>query len=154
MTSRQKWMKRIMNETRVNSMIKAICLDTRLLSRFLAKKKAAVELVGKWKEDQYEIYTTAINVSEMMMGLWKIGPISEKRIEELKNFFLDLHVRQLDLDAAMQTGRIFTDLSRGKEIGWRDTFIAAIVMNNGKKIITSNPAHFNKIPDLDVIECE
>ena len=71
---------------------------------------------------------------------------------ELKNFFLDLHVRQLDLDAAMQAGRIYSDLSRGKEIGWRNTFIASIVMNNGKKIITSNPAHFQRIPDLEVIE--
>jgi len=79
-----------------------------------------------------------VNVSELMMGLWKIGPISDQRVSELSTFFKDLHVRNLEFDAALIAGKIYGEILRGKETGWQDTYIAAIVLNNGKKIITSN----------------
>nr|MDO8114025.1 type II toxin-antitoxin system VapC family toxin [Candidatus Sigynarchaeota archaeon] len=136
---------------RVINMVNAICLDTRIVSRFLAKKTRAIELIQQYKNADYEIYTTTVNVSELIMGLWKIGPISEHRMAELKDFFTDLHVRPFDFDAAIMAGKLHGDILRGKEIGWRDTFIAAIVLVHGKKIITSNSEHFARIPDIEVI---
>jgi len=41
---------------------------------------------------------------------------------------------------------------KGKEIGWRDTFIAAITIHKGNTIITSNAEHFRRIPELVVNE--
>ncbi len=133
-------------------MINAVCLDTRVLSRFLAKKEGAIKIVNEYKQSGHEIYTTTVNASEFFMGLLKLNPISEHRMSELRQFFVDLKPRTLDLDTAIQAARLYVDVLRGKEIGWRDTFIAAIVLANGKKIITSNPEHFNRIPDLDVIQ--
>lgn len=147
-------MKRIVHEKLAINMLKAVCLDTRIVSRFLARKERAITLVQEYKDAQYEIYTTTVNVSELMMGLWKIGPISNQRMTELTNFFMDLHVRALDFESSVMAGKIYGEILRGKEIGWQDTYIAAIVLNNGKKIITSNPQHFERIPDLEVIGYE
>ena len=40
---------------------------------------------------------------------------------------------------------------KGLDIGNNDTLIAAIVLENGKKIITDNRDHFSRIDDLEVI---
>ena len=46
---------------------------------------------------------------------------------------------------------IFRNLKENS-IGWRDTYIGAITMLNGKTIITSNKKHFERIPELKIIE--
>ncbi|MBN2150769.1 MAG: type II toxin-antitoxin system VapC family toxin [Candidatus Lokiarchaeota archaeon] len=33
-----------------------------------------------------------------------------------------------------------------------DTFIAAIVLQHGKTIVTGNPEHFKRVPGLHVVE--
>ncbi len=130
----------------------AVCLDTRILSRFLSRKERAIALIQGFKDEGIEVYTTCVNVSEFFMGLWKIGPISAKRLKDLQGFFTDLQPRALDYPAASLAGKIYGEVLRGKEIGWRDTFIAAIVLLHGKQLVTSNPDHFRRIPDLEVTE--
>ncbi len=142
----------IASEIKVITMPDAVCLDTRVLSRFLSRKEPAIALVERFQEESIEIYTTCVNVSEFFMGLWKVGPISSKRLKDLQGFFADIQPRALDYPAASLAGKLYGEVLRGKEIGWRDTFIAAIVLLNGKKIVTSNPDHFRRIPDIEVTE--
>ena len=133
-------------------MIKAVCLDTRILSAFLKKKESAKKIIDEFEEKKYEIYTTMINITEIFMGLYKINLVPEEKIKSLKEFFLALHPRTLDYNTCVLSGKLYATVLRGKEIGWRDTFIAAITILNGKVIITSNPEHFNRISGLEIIE--
>lgn len=86
------------------------------------------------------------------MGLFKISIVSEEKINIMKAFFLALHPRTIDYEICVLSGKLYASILKGREIGWRDTFIAAITLLNGKMIITSNPEHFKRISDLEVIE--
>jgi predicted nucleic acid-binding protein len=134
--------------------IEAICLDTGILSNFLKGKEAALQLMEKYKDQDFELYTTSINIAEYYNGLFKVkgNAISGKKIKELNDLFKTLHPRSLDYEAAYLAGKLFGTILKGREIGWRDTFIAAIVLLNGKMIITSNIEHFQRIPDLNTIK--
>jgi len=132
--------------------IQAVCLDTRVLSQFLNRKQKAKKLINEYQEKQYEIYTTTINISEFFMGLYKIHEITEKELKDLKEFFQALHPRSLSYESAVYAGKLYGTILKGQVIGWRDTFIASIVKENGNTIITTNSSHFERIPELNVVE--
>lgn len=130
----------------------AICLDTRILSQFLSGKESAQIIINKYRNLGYEIYTTYINISEIFYGQMKIRILNQSKIKLMKEFFSQLHPRSMDYDAAFTVGILSSEILKGQDIGWRDLFIAAITLSNGKKIITSNPNHYNRIPNLEIIE--
>ena len=76
----------------------------------------------------------------------------DDELTRLKDFFLTLHPRVVDYETAKTAGNLFAILLKGNAIGWRDTFVAAIALQHGKSIITSNPEHFKRVQGLDVIE--
>ncbi len=133
-------------------MIKAVYLDTRILSVFLKKKESAKSIINDFKDKGCEIYTTTINITEIFMGLYRVSLVSEERFNIMKDFFLALHPRTIDYDICVVSGKLYAFILKGKEIRWRDTFIAAITLLNGKKIIRSNPEHFKRISNLEVFE--
>jgi predicted nucleic acid-binding protein len=119
---------------------------------FLKGKPSAKKLINEFKAQEFEIYTTAVNISEFFMGYYKTNIVVEDDVQKLKDFFWTLHPRSIDFEVAHLSGKIYATILKDQPIGWRDTFIAAITMLNGKKIITSNTDHFNRIPALEVIE--
>ena len=133
-------------------MPKAICLDTCILSQFLHGKTAAQKLIEEYEEYGCEVYTTTINITEFFMGRYKVAEISDETLNSLKDFFVTLHPRPVDYEIAALAGKLWATTLRGQEIGWRDTYIAAIVLLNGQSIVTSNIEHFKRVPGLDVIE--
>ena len=138
----------------MNKKDKAICLDTRIISNFLKGKKIALQLMEEYKNQDFELYTTAINIAEYYNGLFKVKgrAISKNKLKDLNDLFKTLHPQSLDYEAAYLAGKLFGSILKGREIGWRNTFIAAIVLLNGKTIITNNIDHFKRIPDLTVIK--
>jgi len=52
----------------------------------------------------------------------------------------------LELMAENPAFRLFNQVATGL------AFIAAIVLQNGRRIVTGNPRHFQRVPDLEVIE--
>ena len=132
--------------------MKAVCLDTRILSAFLKGKQKALDLIDDFHSKGFEIYTTTVNVSEFFMGMFKTNILSEKKIKELHKFFKTLHPRPIDYDTGFLAGKLYSTELKGQEIGWRDTFIAASVLLNGQIIITSNYKHFERVTDLEVIK--
>jgi predicted nucleic acid-binding protein len=129
-----------------------VCLDTRLLSQYLNKKARAKKVIDDFQQQGFDVYTTTINVTEFFMGLYNVRDPSPAEMEKLKDFFLTLHPFGVDYDTSHVAGKLFAQLLKGNAIGWRDTFIAAIVLQHGKTIVTSNPDHFNRVPGLNVIE--
>jgi tRNA(fMet)-specific endonuclease VapC len=133
-------------------MVQSICLDTRPLSRYLNGSKPTANLLNDLRDQGHDFYTTVVNVTEVYMGLRKLGVISDQKKTDLDGFFSNLHPRHLDYEASIKAGELSGGALRGKGIGWRDTFIAAIALLNGKTILTSNAKHFERIPGLKVME--
>ncbi len=133
-------------------MVKSVCLDTRIVSNYLKGKDSAKKVIDDFKANGYEIYTTMINITEFFMGAFKVGSISKEKLNMLKEYFLGLHPRTIDYKTGVLASNLYASTLKGKEIGWRDTFIAAITLQNGKTIITSNPDHFKRISEIEVIE--
>ena len=133
-------------------MANSICLDTRILSMFLKGKKNALDLINEFKDQNRELYTTTINISEFFMGYYKTNVVTDEKSKKLSEFFLLLNPRPLDYNSAMLSGKLYAQTLKNNPIGWRDTFIGAIAMLNGKAIITSNTKHFSRIPGLEIVE--
>ncbi|HME55213.1 MAG TPA: type II toxin-antitoxin system VapC family toxin [Candidatus Lokiarchaeia archaeon] len=133
-------------------MAQSICLDTRPLSRFLNGNKTTSDLLDDLRDQSHDFYTTVVNVTEVYMGLRKLGVVSDQKKNDLSGFFSNLHPRPLDYEASIKAGELSGDALHGRGIGWRDTFIAAIVLLNGSTILTSNAKHFERIPGLNVME--
>lgn len=119
---------------------------------FLKGKKSALELVNSLKRENSEFYTTTINISEFFMGYYKANIMTDENREKLRDFFKILNPKVLDYEAAELAGKLFATTLKDNSIGWRDTYIGAITLLNGKIIITSNKKHFERIPDLKIIE--
>ena len=131
--------------------MKAVCLDTRLLSQYLNKKEKAKKVIEDFQQRGFDVYTTTINVTEFFMGLYNVREPATTELEKLKDFFLTLHPFGVDYDVSLVAGRLFARLSKGNAIGWRDTFISAVVLQHGNTIVTSNPEHFERVPGLSVL---
>ncbi len=132
--------------------VKEICLDTRILSAFLKGKPAAQKVIRDYIQKGYEVYTTTVNIAEYFWGAYKVNQLPETKLKELQNFFATLHPRSFDHDASVLAGKLNATVLHGQEIGWRDLFIGAITLLNGKQIITGDRDHFERIPDLKIIE--
>ncbi len=116
------------------------------------KKAKAKRAIDDLQQQGFDVYTTTINVAEFFMGLYNVKEPSPAELEKLRDFFLTLHPFGVDYDMSHVAGKLFARLLKGNAIGWRDTFIAAIVLQHGKTIVTSNPDHFKRVPELSVIE--
>ncbi len=119
---------------------------------YLKGKQSALELLNKLKEENCEFYTTTINISEFFMGYYKANVMTAENKEKLNAFFKILNPKGLDYESAELAGKLFATTLKGNAIGWRDTYIGAIAMLNGKTIITSNKKHFERISELKIIE--
>lgn len=86
------------------------------------------------------------------MGLYKVNVLSEEKLKFLKEFFYTLYPRTIDYEVSVLAGKLNATVLKGQEIGWRDLFIAAITLLNGRTIITGNLEHFKRIFDLVSIE--
>jgi len=118
----------------------------------LNKKVKAKKAIDEFQQQGFDLYTTTINVTEFFMGLYKVREASVAELEKLKDFFFTLHPFGVDYDTSLVAGKLFASMLKGNAIGWRDTFIAAIVLQHGNTIVTSNAEHFKRVPGLSVVE--
>jgi len=87
---------------------------------------------------------TAITVFELYAGVR-----GARRLRQVEMFCLGVPILPLDLLAAAQAGKIYTELkSRGMTIGNQDILIAGICLANGLPLLTRNSAHFSPVAGL------
>jgi len=127
-----------------------ILLDTTFLIDFLRGKKNAVELIEK--SEGNTIYTTEINVFELITGVYISKQDTKKHIEQVKALISRINVLSLDRKSSIKAGEIAGRLiKKGKRIEETDCLIAGIALANGiKKIITENKSHYKRIAELKV----
>ncbi len=121
--------------------------DSTIIIDFLRNKKNAIDALSKTPV----LYTTAINVFEVMTGIYFLN---KKRHAEILNALLTrMIILPLDRKSSLKAAKISADLfSKGLPIEATDCLIAGIALANGvTKIITANISHFSRIQGVEVI---
>jgi tRNA(fMet)-specific endonuclease VapC len=108
--------------------------------------------VTKSKElDDEDLAITSISAFEMLFQTYWAG--RDKEITHTKRFLFRYDVLALDSKSAGIAAKICTNiLHKGKDIGLKDLFIAAIALSYNATILTRNVKHFRNIEELKVEE--
>ncbi len=133
---------------------KSVVLDTDFLSYYLIQKKSAILKMEDLIENNYSPVSTAISKAEMFFGAYKKG-WAEKRLKKLLELFESLHIINFTSKTSEIYGRIRAELvTIGLDIGFADTAIASITIENSSFLLTRNINHFNHIDNLNLIPFE
>ena len=122
-------------------------VDTCVMIDFLRGMSPAADYVTRLlKADDMAL--TAITVFELRVS---IRPNS-KRDQALERLFDLVPILPFDRNAALRAAQIENDLrAQGNVVGPADTFIAAICLECGVPLVTSNIGHFSRIPGLKLL---
>ncbi|WP_244947453.1 type II toxin-antitoxin system tRNA(fMet)-specific endonuclease VapC [Allofrancisella inopinata] len=95
-----------------------------------------------------EIGISSIVYAELLHGAFKSQRINQN-LTALHNFTTALQIRDFDKTAAIEYGKIRSDLEKsGRMIGANDLFIAAHVKSLNIPLATNNTKEFERIEDL------
>lgn len=119
-----------------------IALDTDVLIEILDKKsEKGNEALAKVLQSGEQVFTTAINIHEILYSLHKFGkPVKEILLLPI----LDYSKK----DAVLSSKLELEAEKKGKSIRRTDAMIAAIIINNGAMLYTFDLNHFNPIKAL------
>ena len=129
-----------------------VLLDSTWIIDFLRGNQEAIEIIkNKTRE---ELYTTEINVFEIIAGMYKLKKMSQLHKEKAKELIRNINVLQLDRKGSIEAGKIAgTLISKGQQIEATDCLIAGIGITNGiNKIVTRNIKHFERINGIRIIK--
>lgn len=128
-----------------------VTLDTDILIDILRGNTETTQKIQTLENQYTPLTTTAINAFELHHGAWKTDnpPRNLQAVETLLNRLTTLSFTP---NAAATAGKILASLeTEGQTIGFRDTFIAATVIDHQTTLYTRNTKHFNRIPQLQLI---
>jgi predicted nucleic acid-binding protein len=128
-----------------------IILDTNVLSALMTPALNPEPLIWLDKQPQSSIWTTAVNIFESRSGI-RLLPIGKRRqrleaaLDELIANILTDRILPFDRDAAEAAATIAgRRVSRGNNVGARDTQIAGVAVSRGATIATRNLKDFNDL---------
>jgi len=123
-------------------------LDTDIFSQVLRRYSPAIVFRTAAYLTEFEQLTiSAITVTEIIKGWQKRQ--REDRIEQFISELGAVEILYLSLDTHILIGRMLADLERtGQPIGFADTAIAAIALQNNLTLVTGNLNHYQRILDL------
>lgn len=97
-------------------------------------------------------HTRRLCVSAISAGELAAGAAVDER-EAWEELIGRLLVLPVDRDVCWRYGRLFRYLkANGLLIGANDLWIAATALENGLPVVTRNLAHFQRVPDLQVLD--
>ncbi len=127
------------------------CLDTDYLIALLRKDEQAHAFAERLQLEQAELCTTPISLTELFKGSYLSG--KETELELIEDLATDLGLLVFDAPAAQLAGRLLAEFkSQGQGIGEADTLIAALALRHNKTLVTRNVKHFQRVPNLKVVE--
>ena len=127
------------------------CLDTDFLVGLLRKDESATAFAKKLGESGEGVSVTPIAVAELFTGAY----LSEhpENVELVQDLIANLDLLAFDATAAQVAGQTIAALQKqGQPIGDFDTLIAAVAMRHNKTLVTRNVKHFQRVPNLKVVE--
>ncbi len=127
-------------------------LDSTFLIDFIRKNEITLAKLADWGHEK--IYTTRINVFEVLMGAFSIKSEKDKmtRLSEISIVLQNLTILELDEISTFNAAQISGKLNLGGvHIEPNDCLIAGIALSNGiDTIITKNTKHFNRIDGIKI----
>lgn len=121
-------------------------LDTDIILYYLKGNLNVFQQVNTHDTD--DIYTSAINVAELYVGLNYQNSRSQEYIKTI-GFISRLKVISFDRRAAVEFGRIKKVLdSKGMKIDDMDLLVAAIALEGNMTLVTNNNKHYKRIKGL------
>lgn len=131
---------------------KPVILDTDFLSYYLIERPTAILMVESLIKNDLLPATTVITKSEMIFGA-KRKKWGSKKFNKLKNLFNSLLIYDFTPKSSEIYGELRAKLmNAGLDIGFADTAIASITLEQQAILLTNNSEHFNRIETLDLIE--
>lgn len=125
-------------------------LDSSILIEILRSNKTVVDNMINAAGTENKIAICSIAYYEVMRGCDKNK--NRKKVEVFKNLCNDAELFKLDDKAIDIATDIYRYLSkRGQKIEDTDIFIAAITLANDAVLITDNVKHFERVPNLKVV---
>lgn len=122
-----------------------VVLDTDVVIDFLRGHGTGVQPVRRMLSEGRALLS-AVSAFELRQGARK--PEDRDVVEA----FCRNRTVPLTLQAALHAGDIGAQLrAAGIPIGPADTLIAGMCRHHGYALVTGNVAHFNRVPDLDLI---
>ena len=120
------------------------CLDTNVIIEFLKDEASTSSEFIRKAVRKAKLYTTSISVYKLYFEP-KYGGY-EKEISDIDSLLIWIDVLSFDSSSAKIAAEIDATLNKkGKPIGLRDVFIAAISISNKVSLVTRNTKHFKTI---------
>lgn len=127
-----------------------VCLDSDMIINFLRNERTSVNKILALQEKDEFITTTSINEFEIWKGIERSN--SEKKKEEIEQFFKDIEIFTFESKASKKAAEIFEDLRlKGEPIDELDVMISAIAITRNEPLLTNNKNHFERIKELTLL---
>ena len=113
-------------------------IGTDVLIEIMDKKsERGMELIRNIADSGEELYTTSINLHEILYGLFKLGR------EGIAKEVMELNIVEYNKEDARLSSKLEVEMEkRGRKIARLDCMIAAIAINRNAYLYTLNTKHF------------
>ena len=117
--------------------------DTDVLINFFNKRKAEIDLVGKFSQEQCQLAISALSLTELLTG-WT-DEQAARHVPKLKDGFC---IQDVSVEIATLAGNLRRAYkSKGRVLPTIDTLIAATTLHLDATLVTNNVKDF-PIPSL------
>ena len=125
-------------------------LDTNILSPLLTADPPEQLRHRFSRMPRRALYTSAINLGEMLYGLFK-GRKGPAYFHRLSRLFDWVQILSFDSSCAETYARLRTELElAGTPIHHLDLMIASVALGNDLILLTANERHFSRVPGLAI----
>lgn len=134
-----------------------IVLDTNIVSELIKPRPSAAVSIWFARQTPGELYLTSIVLGEIDLGA-RIHQQAHRRdallawCDELQASMFKGRILPFDDNCAREWGRVIVQAQkRGRPLEWRDSQIAATVIDAGARLATRNTGHFEGL-GIDLVD--
>ena len=134
-----------------------ILIDSNILIDVLKKKQNVIAALENYRDEGVGI--SVLSIYEIKIGIFVLRDEdpkfnAERRLDELEKLMEMCDVFSVDPEIASRGSEIIADLIvKGQIIDPIDVLIGSTcICRNGSAVLTQNKDHFDRIPDLTVLE--
>lgn len=129
-------------------------LDTSYLIDLMNEVDVAVDLSKDLENERESLAVPTPVIYELFIGVGA-GNLSDREVEKINHVLLPRRILPLDESSAARAGKVNGELrAQGQRIPPIDSIIAGLGLFHGEPIITGDPDHFERVPDLEVLSYE
>lgn len=125
-------------------------LDSSFLIHVMASQDRALRKVDELEERGVPQRVPALSLYELYIGVGR-GDLAERERGKIKRVLRPRTIHDVDRQLASRAGEIEGELmAAGERVGAADALIGATALRFDEPVLTDNPDHFRRIPDVAV----